>query len=320
MPPFRVTLALLYLFGLAIFAYIEIHRPAGDGGRRPQVVVPIEPPPTPAPEHKPSAPDTAESEKKPQKAERDAKDALPKPDLFDPTVSLEMEPCPKACTGTAFSLDRRGLWMTARHVVEGCQLVGIITGPKERLRVIRIEAQNNSDLALLWTMRGEPELAITEDGLRRNQNGYSFGFPQGGPGALHGRLIGHARIKVRGAARFTAPALVWAEIRRQPFGLAKLGGISGGPMLDEKGAVVGAMTASAPRRGRVISTDTESLVAALRRAGEKPDTRQASPRGPEALGPESFAKYGDTLRHRKTVGQVFCIGGTRSSRRPKPTS
>ena len=48
---------------------------------------------------------------------------------FDPTVVVEAPPNPmQPASGTAFAVSGEGVWLTARHVVEGCRRPALIVG------------------------------------------------------------------------------------------------------------------------------------------------------------------------------------------------
>ena len=48
---------------------------------------------------------------------------------FDPAVVVDVPSKTGPAAGTAFSIARSGVWLTARHVVEGCARVAIVVGP-----------------------------------------------------------------------------------------------------------------------------------------------------------------------------------------------
>jgi len=45
---------------------------------------------------------------------------------FDPSVIVEAPATPEPGSGTAFSIDERGVWITARHVVDGCKRAAVV--------------------------------------------------------------------------------------------------------------------------------------------------------------------------------------------------
>ena len=241
--------------------------------------------------------------------------SLPAPSFHDPATKVEAVPCEESCTGTAFAVDREGHWLTAQHVINGCVQVGLLTAPYKIERVQRVVEHPSADLAALWTGQRVPELALAGIGLSRDQVGYAFGYPKGQPGSVHGKLIGRIRLKVTGNRRFTSPAIAWAEVRRVPDSLPALGGLSGGPMLDASGAIVGVAVAASRRRGRVISASPASIEELIDQVGWRPARASAEDLARTEITPASFADYGDSLRSSLAVARVVCIGERKLRRR-----
>ncbi|HEX5263241.1 MAG TPA: serine protease, partial [Phenylobacterium sp.] len=48
---------------------------------------------------------------------------------FDPSVVVEVSDKTQPGAGTAFSVSASGVWVTARHVVEGCSQAAIVVSP-----------------------------------------------------------------------------------------------------------------------------------------------------------------------------------------------
>jgi hypothetical protein len=244
----------------------------------------------------------------PRPPERDGI-ALPPESRLDPIIRIEAKERAKSSRGTAFSIDGSGVWITARHVTDGCDR--IVLGTRGRfVRVSRVRQQISSDISILWTRRGSPPMPVVEPTLRAGQNGYSFGYPKGEPGDVHGQIIGRSRIRHIGHRNTIEPAIAWTQVRRVPDRGTDLRGISGGPWIDDSGQVIGVHVAGAPRRGRSYSTASRTLIAAIRDAGLK------VPRGariPAEFRPttENFSGIGDLLRQRLSVAQVVCLVGER---------
>lgn len=231
--------------------------------------------------------------------------SLPQPSVLDPSVGVEMTPCEDACTGTAFAIDGSGNWLTAMHVVDDCAEVGLMD--RGRIRpVTEVVLHPAADIGLLRTAFAAPPLALNDQVLRLRQDGFHFGFPRAEPGAVHGRLIGRMRLRATGQRRFTAPAIAWAEVSRVPHNDKPLGGLSGGAVLDEKGAVIGIAIAASERRGRVISAAPQSIAEMLQMAGVKPDAARAGElRG--AITERNYDQVGKQMRSALTVAQVICL-------------
>lgn len=232
----------------------------------------------------------------------------------DPSVSISIKPRTGSSSGTAFSIDRRGLWMTARHVVDGCPRIYVLTAPRTGLLVRRVYIHPSADIAMISTSRGTPALGFAAAALRLGMTGFHFGFPKGRPGDVRSALIGRRVMRVRGRYSTAEPVVAWAERVRVPNTSGGLGGISGGPALDRNGRVIGVTVAGTVRRGRVYTTAPVSIARAIRRARMRLPGRGAST---AAKVPENgFPAYGSNLRHRLSVAKVICLV-PRNRRRPR---
>ena len=240
---------------------------------------------------------------------------LPKASRRDPLFTIETGEKANS-TGTAFAIRDDGIWITARHVIDGCDKVGLIVSPRRAVKVSRILPHPRADMAMLWTRRTAPPLAISNDTLRVRQEGFHFGFPQAKPGQVTSSLLGRRNMRTTGRYRHTEPVVAWAERRRVPS-TDSLGGISGGPALNANGEIVGVTVASSKRRGRVFTTAPISMDQLLSQANVKPAGR---PSAGLNTGPadSNFIDYGSALRRQLTVAQVICRvegGGRKRGRR-----
>lgn len=234
---------------------------------------------------------------------RSAEMAIPPPSLNDPVFRVEVDRRSGVSIGTAFSIDAEGIWLTARHVTDGCSQVGL-RGRNGWVRATTAWMHPRADLAVLRTQGGAAAFTLSSDTLVLGQDGFGMGFPQGKPGAVHGRLIGRSQMQAEGRFNGRAPTLSWAEQRRQPNFEGTLGGISGGPMLDARGNIIGVMVAESPRRGRFETLAPEVLTSlttpdrALRRA----------PQGSTAVTVlrDNFGRSADGLRERLQITQAVC--------------
>ena len=168
---------------------------------------------------------------------------LDAPSAGDPAFSIAVPAEKGNSIGTAFSLDRRGVWMTARHVVDGCARVLIVTAPRRGVRVNRTYIHPRADLAVLQTRGGAPAVRFTQQTLRHGQTGYHFGFPKGEPAAVKSVLIGRRRMRSVGRYNVIEPVVAWADRVRVPDSYGGLGGISGGPAMDGRGNIIGVTVA-----------------------------------------------------------------------------
>ncbi|MFN9712162.1 MAG: serine protease [Alphaproteobacteria bacterium] len=225
---------------------------------------------------------------------------------FDPAVVVDVPAKAGPSAGTAFSIARSGVWLTARHVVDGCQRVAIVVGPGTGVAV-KVRVDPKGEAAMLYTEGGAAPLPLAlSEPLRRGQRAFHPGFPQGEPGEASSRLRGRENLVVRGHGARTEPVLVWAETGRTEGLKGTLGGLSGAPALDVSGRVLGVTIAESPRRGRIYTTAPEVVSATLATSGRRADSGAIG----EAITPQNYFYVADDLRRELQVAQVVCLDGT----------
>jgi serine protease Do len=158
-------------------------------------------------------------------------------------------------TGTAFAIGP-GVWLTARHVVDSCDDVGLQVAPKRAIKVTDIRHHVSADLSLLRSSRAPTPISLTTE---QSDDIYMVGFPVGKPGAVHGSKLGSTILRERGRYQTRERADVWAERSRIPNRDGSLGGLSGGPAFAPNGQVYGVVLAEDRRRGRVITARPATL-------------------------------------------------------------
>jgi len=224
---------------------------------------------------------------------------------FDPSVVVEVANKVEPASGTAFSIDDSGVWVTARHVVDGCRQTAIVVGPGRGVEA-KVRIDPRGEAAILTTDGGAPaiplDLAVP---LRRGERAFHPGFPQGRPGETTSRLLGRENLVVHGRGARTEPVLVWAEAGRTEGLDGTLAGLSGAPALDSEGRVIGVTIAEAPRRGRIYTTVPQTLQNALAAAHE-PIPPEAGADG-QPITPENYGRVADDLRRTLRVAQVVCL-------------
>jgi serine protease Do len=228
---------------------------------------------------------------------------LPPPSVYDPEVLVEVGPVSSGL-GSAFAISEDGWWLTARHVVDACERVGLIVSRGAATPVEEVKVALFADLALLKTDRAPMALAIdtSERRFQVGQRAYHVGFPQGRPGEAYSRLIGREVLVARGRYEIEEPVLAWAELGRTSGLRGSLAGISGGPALAANGEVIGVTVAESSRRGRIYTAAPSSILRLLR-------VEQVEAQGVAAprFSPEEYGQQADDLRRGLGVAQVICV-------------
>jgi serine protease Do len=228
---------------------------------------------------------------------------LPAASVYDPEVLVEVGPVTSGL-GTAFAIDRGGWWLTARHVVDDCKEVGVVVGKRRAVRAREVRTARFADLALIRTDKAPGALAfdLAEKDMRIGQKAFHVGYPQGQPGEAASRLIGRERLVARGRYSLEEPVLAWAELGRTEGLNGSLGGMSGGPVLDAQGEVIGVTIAESARRGRIYTATPASITQLF-------DLNNVNPRG-ETVGPLDLKNYddaADNMRFDLSVAQIVCV-------------
>jgi len=250
-------------------------------GRRERTDAPAPPPPVPGEEGVPLAPSSP----------------------FDPAVVVEVPGQTEPGSGTAFSVADGGVWLTARHVVDGCRQAALVVA-EGRGVAAKVQLDPNGDAAILTTEGGAPAMPLGIDRpLHRGDRAFHPGFPQGEPGEATSRLLGRENLIVRGRGARTEPVLVWAETGRTDSVHGSLAGLSGAPALDASGRVIGVTIAESPRRGRIYTTDPNAVRDALAAAHERPPADAAG----EPITVDNYGRVADSLRRDLRVAQVVCL-------------
>ena len=239
-------------------------------------------------------------ERSPARAQ--ARQPLAPPSLFDPAIWVAA-PAAGPAAGTAFSVDPGGVWLTARHVVEGCGRAAIVTAPGHGVAA-RVLIVPGRETAVLITRGGAPALPIAgSEALWRGERAYHLGFPRAEPGEASSRLVRRATLLVGWRGLRAERVLAFAETGRKPALRGALEGISGAPVLDSAGQVIGVTVAEAPRRRRLYATTPSSLRAALAKAGVTGERA-----GGERLTSANYGAVADDLRAKLSVAEVVCLG------------
>ena len=180
----------------------------------------------------------------------------------------------KTYVGTAFATHAGAVWATARHVVEGCRRIELRHGGSVT-PVTGIVHDRAADLSLVYaptggalTAHADTPLPLDAPGL----DGFGMGFPGGTPASVHLSYLGRVAAQSHDgtAGSRWSPGGLWQIEHSGLFDQPELGGISGGPLLDRDGALIGILVGGQPRRARAISLDPANLAALLHATGDTP--------------------------------------------------
>jgi hypothetical protein len=235
---------------------------------------------------------------------------LRNPSFNDPMVMIESGPKShhSMSTGTAFSIDKSGLWVTAKHVTKGCDSLVVLTSQSRGYKVTGKFEHPKADVSLLKTNGGAYPFNFEAGIPDYNAEGFHYGYPRGNPGDVYSRLIGRRTMKTKGTPRGRQEnVLVWAERLRWPDHNLSLGGISGGPILNNNGNVAGIHVAGSVRRGRSYSSLPSAANYLVKKARVRLSEMPREEKLTEMLSSSDFSKAGKYLRKRLSVAKVVCI-------------
>jgi len=226
---------------------------------------------------------------------------LPPPSAFDERVLVQVT-APKSGIGTAFAVNGEGQWLTARHVVEGCNEVSLLVAPGQYASARSVVVSEKYDLALIETETSpNPAPLDTENDLRIGAYGFHVGYPQGRPGEAASRLMARSNLISRGQRSNSESVLAWAETGRTRGLMGSLGGLSGGPVYDQDGNVRGVIVAESARRGRIYTAAPETVANFVKATGI--DTMGETPRN---FSKETYGREADHARRNLQVVKVAC--------------
>lgn len=227
------------------------------------------------------------------------------------------EPEPGTALGSAFKVGGGTLWLTANHVIQGCDTVGLDMGLFHAASVTPGHSIPEADVAAMHLLAHVPqslELAVRTP--ERGDTGYHMGFPRGRRAVVVSRFMGEAEVTI--GARQRSPVFTWVEDQRLPDFSGPLAGISGGPVLDSTGALVGINIAVSQRRGRILTAPPSAIDALLvaedavtfSTAAGQAAVPEAAIGPTDQLDPESAAELAQALERAGTMRKVYCrVGG-----------
>lgn len=221
---------------------------------------------------------------------------------FDPARILKVPHKMEPHSGTAFSVSDAGVWLTAGHVLEGCRQAAVVVAEGRGVQAT-FTIHQASDIAVLRTQGGAPPLPVADQPLRSGERGFHPGYPLGEAGEVASRLLGPDRMAAESRRDPGVKVMAWTEVGRTDGLKGMLDGLSGAPVLDDAGRVVGLTLAESPRRGRIYTTAPGAIEAALKAARVRPSPfAQGQP-----VSVENYGRVADSLRRDLRVAKVVCL-------------
>ncbi|RVU36654.1 serine protease [Hwanghaeella grinnelliae] len=204
-------------------------------------------------------------------------------------------------SGTAFSVGE-GLWMTARHVVDKCDGIGFIKN--ERLVGVadRVVHHDTADASLLYADFSALPLPIARPNMdpQRHDDAFLIGYPAGSPREFIAKQVEYREIERSGVPGGAFPVIVWAERPEPPAG-TDYAGMSGGPVINGEGYVIGILVGSDDALGRIVANTPTTLRSMLPGGGSSGGAQPVS--SPTA---GDLSEIGRRLRAENRVIQVYC--------------
>ncbi len=150
--------------------------------------------------------------------------------------------------GTAWALAGGEAWLSARHVTDGCRRLRFLSGGG----LPQATGHPSADISAMATGRRNADgLELSRDPLEAGEDVFLLGFPAGRAAAVYGTVTGTGTLDHR-LLGHRETVIVVAQRKRVPSGSADLSGISGGPVLDADGNVIGTVIGGSERRARSI--------------------------------------------------------------------
>ena len=221
---------------------------------------------------------------------------------IDPALVVKVTPDGARRPGVAFSVADRGVWLTARAVVEGCAKVAVLIGGGEGVSA-KVRLDPATDVAVLATGGGAAALPLAAQPLTHGSLAFAPGFDGGKPAELALRVLGPETLGRHGSAPGRSNVEALAEIGRTEGVGGDLADLTGAPVLDDAGRAVGVILGDAPRRGRFYAAPLAALSHALAAAKATPSPSAAG----LAFTVDNYGLAADDLRRTLRVAPVVCV-------------
>lgn len=148
-------------------------------------------------------------------------------------VEISAASATEISTGTGFFFDDKGTVITNYHVIENCQTAEITLANGSTYQVIAVLGYDaDRDIAILsTTCKTSKPLSVRSASVKTGEKVYALGSSLGLTGSLSDGIVSAVNREVEGNVYIQTTAPISQ-------------GNSGGPLVDEKGAVVGIVCAS----------------------------------------------------------------------------
>ena len=138
--------------------------------------------------------------------------------------------------GTGFFVSEKGHILTNNHVTEGCRNLVIRSPGGQQQDASVVKSDKSNDLALLLAPSAPQSSAEFESEVHLGERVFAFGYPLAGFLASSGTFTDGSVSSLEGIGDDSRMLQISAPV--QP-------GNSGGPLLNEKGAIIGIVTSKA---------------------------------------------------------------------------
>jgi len=231
-------------------------------------------------------------------------------------------------SGTAFLINDDNVWLTARHVVEGCKQVyltskyassltnrrtkNVVKSPYIPAKVIAIDSKSDSAALKLSrdfsNKRIQPlAMAHSQYRMRNGDKGFALGFPSG----QHGEIAMTYNARLRAEQPFPGGTIRYDmdnwNIKNRNTVTNQNGGLSGGPIINHQGAVVGINAAGRDQSGRNLGSSSTVTIDSIYNFMKRNRISTGMRRHPnQILNELSYKKASRQMRKDQQVVMVYC--------------
>jgi len=213
-------------------------------------------------------------------------------------------------TGTATAISAKGHWLTARHVVDGCDKVKLRVDSGKEIYAHKVRLHPEKDLALLYSEPADvPYLPIARKSPPQYATGYVSGFPAGRSGVLYLNLLGSNKYR-HGNADAIEYTFIWSLDNGLGAHRGALFGFSGSSILNRNGEIVSVLQGYSKAYASNVATATSTLASVHELTRDIPELEEQRNKSRDLeLSDDNFFRVGKELRKQYTVALVTCEAG-----------